>query len=106
MKILFEYDVLPVSPNDQFANLRRALPFFDQLIDKETLLETERSAGAVIGCKTIEQAPMSESVITVAVTWLLGENFPVSSRKSVCLRNDRVVELSRIEHRRQRIGRG
>lgn len=97
---------MPVTANDHFANLRCALPFFDQLIDKEPLLETERSAGAMIGCKTIEQAAMAESVITIAVTWLLGEDFPISPCEIVCPGNDRIIELSRIKHRRQRIGHG
>jgi len=56
---LFQDDALPFAANDLIANIGCALPFFVQLFDKETLLETERSGRAMVGGETVEQAAMS-----------------------------------------------
>ena len=93
---LFQCDALPLAANYQIANLGRALPFFAQLFDKETLLETERSGCAMIGGETVEQTAMSISGVAMAVTRLLREDFWKLLRVTVSLDHRRVGKLLRV----------
>jgi hypothetical protein len=83
--------------DDQVPDLCCALSFFIQLIDKESLLETELSASAVVGCKTIEQTPMPIPCVAIAIAWLLREKFRVLLGVTVSLDNYGIAEMSRIQ---------
>jgi len=93
---LFQFDPLKLAANDQIANLGCALPFFVQLFDQETLLETEPSGCAMIGGETVEQAAMSKSGVAMAITRLLREDFGDLLRVTVGLDNRRVGKLLRV----------
>ena len=74
-------------------------------MNKETLLETKRSADAVRGRITIEQTVMTFAVVAHAVAGLLRENFRMLLSVTVRLGHDRIGELLRIQHRQQRLSR-
>ena len=101
---LFQDDAFPFAANDLIANLGCALPFFVQLFDKETLLETERSGCAMVGGETIEQAAMSISGVAIAITRLLREDFGNLLRVTVSLDHRRLGKLLRVQNSRQRPG--
>jgi len=82
---LIQFDALPFAANDQIANLGCALPFFVQLLDKESLLEAERSGCAMIGGEAVEQTAMSISVVAMAITRLLREDIRNLLRVTVSL---------------------
>jgi hypothetical protein len=101
---LFQPDVPPLAADDQIANLRRALSFFAQLINKEPLLETELSGGAVFCGEAVEQAAMLFSRVAITVTRLLGEDFGVLPRVVVNPGHHRVGKTLRVQYRRERPG--
>ena len=68
-----QFHVPPFAANDQIANLGCVFAFFIQLVNQETLLETELSAGAVIGRVAIEQTAMAVALIAVAIARLQRE---------------------------------
>lgn len=101
----FQFYVLPIAANNHFADLSGVFSFADQLMNKETLLETKRSADAVRGRITIEQTVMTFAVVAHAVAGLLRENFRMLLSVTVRFGHDRIGELLRIQHRQQRLSR-
>ncbi len=101
---LFKSHALPFPANDQIANFSCALPFFRQLVDKEALLETELSAGAVVCRETIKQAAMAETGVAVAITRLLCKQFGILPGVPVSPGNHRIGKLFGIENFRKRPG--
>ena len=59
-----------------------------QLISKENLLETDRSAGGVIVNVALEKATVAKASVTEAVAGLLGEHFGDFLRDAIDPRND------------------
>ena len=101
----FQFHVLPIAANNHFADLSSGFSFADQLMNKETLLETKRSADAVRGRITIEQTAMTFAVVAHAVARLLRENFRMLLSVAVRFGHDRIGELLRVQHRQQRLSR-
>jgi len=75
-----------------------------QLVNKETLLETERSAGAVIGRETVEQAPVLIAGVAIAITRLLREDRRVLHCVLISPGDDGRRELFRVENFGERFG--
>jgi hypothetical protein len=68
---LFDSDIAPIATNHRLAYLRRVFACFVQLADKENLLETDLSAGAVVVHMTMQQALMRKPRVAITVTRLL-----------------------------------
>src|SRR5262245_40230759 len=102
---LFQFDALPLVAHDRVPNLGGALPFFVQLMDQETLLETELSGRAMISCETVKQTAMglfiSSSTVAITVTGLLREDFGDLLRVTISLDYRRVGKLLRVQNSRE-----
>src|SRR5215510_770014 len=102
---LFQFDALPLVAHDRVPNLGGALPFLVQLMNQETLLETELSRRAMICDETVEQTAVglfiSPSTVAITVTGLLREDFGDLLREAVSLDDRRVGKLLRVQNSRE-----
>ncbi len=101
----FQFYVLPIAANNPFANFNGVFSFANQLMNKETLLETKRSADTVRGRVTIEQTGMTFAVVAHAVAGLLREDFRMLLSVAVRLGHDRIGKLFWVQHCQQRLCR-
>jgi hypothetical protein len=72
---LIQFHITPFVAVDSLANLRCIFAFLMHLADKENLLETNLSGGAVVIYMTMQEALVSKPRIAITVTGLLRQHF-------------------------------
>src|SRR5437667_3742208 len=69
-----DVDLLPVPVNDAFPDFGGRFPLFVELVGEEGFLEADRTSRRVVGSEAVEQAAVSENLVTVAVAGLLRQH--------------------------------
>lgn len=103
---LIQLHIAPFVTVDGIANLRCIFAFLMQLADKENLLETNLSGGAVIVYMAMQETLVSMTGVAVTVTRLLRQNFGNIFRQLIRFDDRRRRECFWVKRNRKGLGFG